>query len=301
MDRGSNRCWQKFKKTGIQTLGIAPVFLAISMFDPVSAKPQRIVSINLCTDQLLMLLAERGRIASVSYLAANRNASAMATEAIGLWKNHGLAEEILMMKPDLVLAGAFTSRPTVFLLKRLGFNIVKLPVVSNIEDIRRNIRTVADAVGETRRGRQLIDTFDRRLLAASASTTQPKPVAAIYRRNSFTSGDNTLTGAILEAAGLTNLAAQLGISGTGHLPLEVLISQQPDIIVMSRERNRKRSVATTTLRHPAFKKSAANRLTVRIADYIWACGTPFVVEAIEYLSLIRQKWQARAAFTEQIR
>ncbi|MEO1895141.1 MAG: hypothetical protein ABGX32_02600, partial [Methylococcales bacterium] len=77
------------------------------------ANPQRIVSINLCTDQLLMLLAKRENIESVSYFAANPDASAMFEEAAGIRKNQGQAEEILQMKPDLILAGTFTARPAV--------------------------------------------------------------------------------------------------------------------------------------------------------------------------------------------
>lgn len=268
------------------------IILAFFMTDPVSAKPRRIVSINLCTDQLAMLLADRNRIASVSYLATKRDASVMYKEASGFPQNHGLAEEILLKKPDLVLAGAFTSRPTVFLLKELGFKLVEIPVASSIEDIRFNIRTVADAIGETRRGNQLIDAFDQRLAAASVSFTQPRPIAAYYRENGFTSGAHSLGGAILEAAGFINLAAQLGISGTGHLALEVLISHRPDFIVRHQPRHPDHSVAIGTFQHPAFRTFAADRSVVRIADPLWACGTPFVIEAIEHLAASRQQWQS---------
>jgi len=256
---------------------------------------------NLCTDQLLMLLADPDKIASVSYLAAKREASMMHKQAIGLHQNHGWAEEILLLNPDLVLAGSFTSRPTVFLLKRLGFNLVEIPVAANIEDIRRNLRTVAEAIDETQRGEYLIDAFDRRLTVVTASITQPRPVATYYRQNGLTSGSHTLSGAIMEASGLVNLAAQQGISGSGHFALESLISLQPDIIVMRRKHNRKYSVARGTFQHPAFRTFAGNRLVVRIPDQLWACGTPFVIEAIEHLAYTRQQWRSHRALEENRR
>ena len=43
--------------------------------------PQRIVSLNLCTDQLLMMLVEPERIAAVSYHAVNPDTSNLAREA----------------------------------------------------------------------------------------------------------------------------------------------------------------------------------------------------------------------------
>ncbi len=286
--------------TRFRSLAIVAVFLAALIVGTVSAKPQHVVSINLCTDQLLMLLANRERIESVSYLAAKQGVSPMYKEAAGLHQNHGLAEEILLMKPDLVLAGTYTSRPTVNLLKRLGFNLLELPIALSIEDVRRNIRRVADAVGEPRRGEKLIDTFDQRL-AAAVSTNRAKPVAVYYRQDGLTSGEHTLSDAILTAAGLTNLAAQLGIFGIGYVPLELLITHQPDIIVMHHQANRKRSVAFGTFQHSAFRSIAANRLIVSIPDELRACGTPFVVEAIDRLAATRRQWQLGKTPAAQIR
>ncbi|MCF6204495.1 MAG: ABC transporter substrate-binding protein, partial [Methylococcaceae bacterium] len=226
------------------------------------AKPQRIVSINLCTDQLLMLLAERKHIASVSYLAAKESSSAMFKEAIGLKQNYGLAENILLMKPDLILAGTFTSRPAVFILKRLGFNIVELPIATSFDDIRRNIMTVARAVGEEERGEQLISSFNQRLSKVLALQPKKIPVAVFYRENGYTTGGNTLANTLLEAGGFTNLANQLGISGSGHLSLETLIMEAPDIIISGKRQSKKGSVAMAAFQHPAFKQFKAQKQIV---------------------------------------
>jgi iron complex transport system substrate-binding protein len=275
---------------------MAALFILLSHF--VQAKPQKIVSINLCTDQLLMLLAERENIASVSYLAAKPNASAMFKEAAGILVNHGQAEEILLMKPDLILAGTFTSRPAVFLLKRLGFNIVELPVASDFDDIRRNIMTVAHAVGEIQKGEQLIASFNNRLLTALATHSHKRPVAVFYRENGYTTGGNALANTILEAGGFINLAVRLGISGSGHLSLETLISQDPDIIISGRRRSQKGSAATAAFQHPAFKQFKAQKQMIVISDPFWICGTPFVLDAVEHLVAVRQHGSSHELSTE---
>lgn len=82
--------------------------------------PQRVLSMNLCTDQLAMLLAAPGQLISVSYLAQDPRASVMAEEAMTYDVNHGLAEEIFLLQPDLVLAGSFTTPATTALLRRLA-------------------------------------------------------------------------------------------------------------------------------------------------------------------------------------
>ena len=253
------------------------------------SKPQRIVSINLCTDQLLILLADRKNITSLSYLAANKNSSAMYKEAIGIKQNYGKAEDILLMKPDLILAGSYTSRPAVFLLKRLGFNIVELPVATSLDDIRRNIMTVASAIGEVEKGKQLIASFNQRLSKALTARPKHPPVAVFYRENGYTTGGNTLANTILEIGGFSNLATQLGISGNGHLSLETLIIEDPDIIISGKQRSKKGSVAMAVFQHPAFKQFKAHKQLVHISDPLWVCGTPFILDAVEHLRAVHQQ------------
>ena len=79
-------------------------------------RPARVVSINLCTDQLAMLIADKDQLLSVSAIARDPQSSAMVKEAEGFPVNHGQAEEIFLQKPDLVLAGVYTTRATVGLL-----------------------------------------------------------------------------------------------------------------------------------------------------------------------------------------
>ncbi|MCB1809381.1 MAG: ABC transporter substrate-binding protein, partial [Candidatus Competibacteraceae bacterium] len=95
------------------------VFLLAVMLCPqlvVAALPQRIVSLNLCTDQWLLLLAERNRIASLTWLSADPEESPLAAEAQGIVLNYGQAEDIIPLQPDLILAGTYTARFTVDLL-----------------------------------------------------------------------------------------------------------------------------------------------------------------------------------------
>ncbi len=263
--------------------------LSLLLSFPVLAKPQRIVSINLCTDQLLMLIAERKHIASVSYLAAKKNSSAMYLEAKGIKANHGRAEDILLMKPDLILAGTYTSRPAVFLLNRLGFNIIELPVARNLDDIRQNIKTIANAVGEVEKGEQLLAAFNQRLAQVLAARPKQRPIAVFYRENGYTTGSNTLANTLLETAGFINLATQLGISGSGYLSLETLIAEDPRIIISGKQRSQNGSIARAAFQHPAFKKFITQKQIINISDPLWICGTPFVLDAIENLITMYQQ------------
>ena len=254
------------------------------------AKPERIVSMNLCTDQLVMMLADRERIASVSYLAANPTSSALAVEADGITLNHGLAEEILPMEPDLVLAGTFTTRPTVFLLRKFGYPIVELPAASSLDDIRSNIRAVAEAIGEPARGEAMIADFDRTLQESPSAESALPPLAVLYWTNGFTSGENTLANAAVEAAGFRTLGRAMGLNGTAQLPLETLLKADPDVLIIGRKRDDP-ALANEVFRHPALDRAFAGRPMISVPDHLWICGTPFVAEAVARLSALRVSLQ----------
>jgi iron complex transport system substrate-binding protein len=57
---------------------VAAVLLALAILLPAAAQAQasRVISLNLCTDQLLLALADRSTIVSVTYLARDCTISA---------------------------------------------------------------------------------------------------------------------------------------------------------------------------------------------------------------------------------
>lgn len=273
--------------------------LALVPATQAEAKPRRIVSINLCADQLLLLLADRETIVSLSYFATDPDISYMAEAARGIPVNHGRAEEILLLKPDLVLTGPYTTRTSAALLRRLGVRVHVVPVPDSLDGVRRITRDVAAALGEAERGARLIAEMDRRLKAIPRSPG-PRPVAATWRANSISVGRDTLVHDVLVAAGLDNLAAGLGMSGYVHLPLESLLLAEPDVVVFGSIDAKHPSLGQEVLRHPALKPAARRWRTVTVPARLWVCGTPFVAEAIERLAASRERAsQARVGEVER--
>ena len=115
-------------------------------------RPARIVSINMWTDELLLRLVDRDRIASVTWLSQDGRNANMADVAATIPANHGLAEEVVSYHPDLVLAGVYTTRTTVQLLKGTGLKVVEFGVPKTIDGVRQQIRDVAKVIDEGARG-----------------------------------------------------------------------------------------------------------------------------------------------------
>jgi iron complex transport system substrate-binding protein len=248
--------------------------------------PGRVVSMNLCTDQLAMLVAAPGQLHSVSNLALDPRSSAMAEEARGYAINRGLAEEIYLMQPDLVIAGSFTTRATVDMLRRLDIPVTVFEQAHDLGEVRERIRQMGEVLGQEDRAGAIIADYDARL-AALQREVAARPDAALYHANGYTSGDRTLAGQILIAAGFANAAAKAGYSSGGVLPLEVLAMLAPDALITSRPRPGG-SRAEEILDHPVVRALRRERSRGSFTDRDWICGTPYVLRAIEDLGALRR-------------
>ncbi|MEO3389435.1 ABC transporter substrate-binding protein [Mesorhizobium sp. CAU 1741] len=267
------------------------VTMPLAAADPA---PRRVVSMNVCTDQLAMLVAGEGQLHSVSFLAADPGMSVLASQADAYTPNHGRAEEVFLMQPDLVLAGMYTAQPAVTMLRRLGFRVEQFAPESSFEGIRENIVRMGRLLGRERRAADLVAELDAGLAALKEREGPPLTVA-VYSSNSYTSGPGSLSHAVIEAAGLTNIADRLGIKGVQRLPLEELVLQQPDLVVMGEQDYGLPALAQQNFNHPAFSAVATPDRMVRIPDRYWICGAPFTLEAVRMLSEAARKWTQHEA------
>ncbi|KAB2685220.1 MULTISPECIES: ABC transporter substrate-binding protein [Brucella/Ochrobactrum group] len=257
--------------------------LALFVRNPVDAmeSPQRVVSINVCTDQLALVLARDGQLRSVSHLSQDPELSVMAAKARKMPVNHAQAEEVFLMKPDLVLTGTFSSRATVGLLRRLGVRVEEFAPARSFDDIEDHMRRMGELLGRQAEASREIDKM-KAALAAIQPPTRRKTVA-LYYANSYTSGRGTLVDEAVRLAGLDNLADKAGVSGSAPLSLEKLVLEKPDILVRS-SRDRAPALAFENFEHPALRALEKQARAVTIADNLTVCGGPFSVEAVAELA-----------------
>ncbi|MDM7255564.1 MAG: ABC transporter substrate-binding protein [Paracoccus sp. (in: a-proteobacteria)] len=244
---------------------------------PQSQPPARVVSINLCTDQLALMLAAPGQLISVSYLAHDPKASVMAGTARAIPVNHGLAEDILRLAPDLVLAGRFSATATVQMLERTGQPVAMFDPETSMDDIRANILRMGALLGREDHAAAILADFDADLAALEA-LPRLHARAAVYGPNGYSPGHATLAGSIVAAAGLENLATELGLPHGGMVSLEHLVQAQPDLVILSAP-ERGASRAEEVLTHPALARIRQASRTALVTDADWTCGTPKVLRA----------------------
>lgn len=243
--------------------------------------PQRIVSMNLCTDQLLLLLVDRTRIASLSYFAADPAYSALADQAQGIPANRGQAEDVLAFMPDLVLTSQFSATLAANLLERLGQRVERLGFAATAEEVYAQIRAVAAYTGSNAAAEALIADMTaaiRREQQALAPQLAGKR-AVFFASNGVSYGANSLQHDFITSLGLRNVAADAGLVGPAQLPLEVLLAAEPDFLFTDRRSALDAQLAHPLLQHPALAALGARTRIVQLPDALFQCAGPQLAEA----------------------
>jgi len=269
--------------TGFATLVMALV--GAMTIDPARAiaKPTRIVSLNLCTDELVLRLAARENIVSVTWLSRDPPNANMAEAARAVGVNHGLVEEVLAARPDLVIAGAYTTRATVALLKRVGMPVREFGVPRNLAEMRSQIAEMAAVLGEEERGAALLARIDAQLSAFAEKRPANLRPAIVLRPNGFTVGRGSLVDEILTLAGLDNVAGRLGIESYGQIALETVAISGAELLILNDTPDGPPSLAHEVLHHPLIEKLGERLKLVALPSRLWTCAGPSVLDAIEEL------------------
>ena len=287
--RAAQPLWAFVPSSDRPVLALALAVLVASAIPVWADAPARVVSMNLCTDQLAMMLAAPGQLVSVSHLASEVQSSSMVEEARAYPMNRGQVEQVFLMRPDLVLAGTYTQVATVDLLRRLGVDVVQVPPATSLTEAVEQLRLVGRALGQEAKADAMADAFASEIAAARFDGS-PR-TAAFYYPNGYTTGSGTLANEVLELTGFTNIGATSGVTGGGILPLERLVMAGPELIVTS-ERYPGASRSEDILVHPALRAVQARAGVELTSDADWVCGTPHLMRAIGKMQAARAALEA---------
>jgi len=232
----------------------------------------KIASLNLCTDEYLLLLAKPDEIASVSRLAQDPAESPLWQSASAYSGNRGAIEQVIATRPTVVLTMGGGGRSTGLLARRMGMRTIDLPYPTSIADVAGNMRRVAAALGDGRRAEPW--------LARITALQWGKPVRqrdAIWVSGGGTSLSPGSPGAQwLALAGLRQRQLPGGRAG-----LETLLVAPPAVLVRSDYRRGQMSQGVRWFDHPIVKRLAPR--TVTTDGRAWTCAGPLMLDEIERL------------------
>ena len=197
-------------------------------------KPQRIVSLTLATDEILLSLVATERVRAVTYLAGDSiwtNVSEIARQVEHTVQSD--PEQIIALEPDLVLAATYNNPDHIKLLRDAGIPVVVVSLFDSVDQVADNIRYVARLTGDEVRAEELIAAMEERLAAieAMAAKAETKPRVLFYTAFGSSAGKGSTFSDIVQRAGGINLGDEALDGPFGEISLEKIVELNPDVIV----------------------------------------------------------------------
>lgn len=262
---------------------VAVAALVISAVPSLAAGP-RVVSMNVCSDQLLLTLADPDQILGLSRFARDAWQSWAADRARGYPMLSGGAEDVLVLKPDIVVVSLFDKRSTRELLKAKGLHLAEFTVPRTLDEVKEQIRDMGEVVQHPDRARAEIARLDAAIARArQAATDRHYRVLPVSRRG-FVSGRDSLVGSLLSETGLLNPAGDLGAASGGLTSLEAIVNLKPDFILVSEAGDRAEDDGRAFLLHPALTRFYPPEKRIVIPERLTVCGGPMLAEALDVLT-----------------
>ncbi|WEK45870.1 MAG: ABC transporter substrate-binding protein [Candidatus Andeanibacterium colombiense] len=241
-------------------------------------KPQRIMSANMCSDILLLMLVPKERIVSITRLAHAPVAALLPGADRGVAINHGTAEEVVRDRPDLILASPWSTATMRKLAAKVGAPVVEIDSANSFADIRRIVRQTGRLVGEPERAEVLIADMDRKLARLEA-TKPTRPIdVAVWNGSGSVPGEGTLTDEIIRSAGARNIAAKFPDTRYSSYSIEELLVARPDALMRGVDRYDAPSLRDSAGEHPLIRSAYRNR-RVTYPDSLYTCGLPQSADA----------------------
>ncbi len=249
----------------------------------VAAGLPRIASMNVCTDQLLITLADPQQILGLSRYSRDAWQSFAADAARRFPTLSGGAEDVLVLKPDVVVASLFDKRSTRELLKASGLQLAEFAVPRNLDEVIAQIRQMGEIVGHADRAEAEIARLDAALGRARRAVTDKRYRVLPLSRRGFVSGSDSLVSSLLTETGLFNAAGDLGVRAGGFASLEAIVNARPDFLLVSEAGDRADDDGRAFLLHPALERFYPPSKRIVIPDRLTVCGGVMLADALDVL------------------
>ena len=227
----------------------------------------KVLSLDLCTDWILAKHAHPSQVLALSPLTRQYPVDWIDQN----WPTHnGSLEQILELKPDLVITGEYNA---IMLRKRLQELGVRVEILS----LPKNLSEISD--------------YEQRLLSLIGSPKDktskppqlnpysfPKQTLLLLGANGIGTGRNTLEDDLLQYAGWENY-----LSDTGYinLDLEQIATNPPDAILWSAPPSA--ALSNLFAKHPVLKKAIPSKQWLDSDAWSWQCPGPWTWDLIDLL------------------
>lgn len=255
--------------------------LALVCASPAAAEPRRVVSLDYCADQFVLAFADRAQIAGLSR-GALREDSYYRARAVGLPRARATLEEVLALRPDLIVRNWGGPWDAEAVYARFGVPVLHVGDTPDFPAARAGLLDAAQRLGHTERGEAMARDLDARLARLRADAPRIPPPVMYLSAGGAVAGRGVLMDAVISAAGARNVWAR---ESWTVLPLEQMIATPPALIALGFfGSGRERVNAWSPSRHPVLRRALAQARTVRLPPATISCEAWYAIDAAEAIA-----------------
>lgn len=254
-------------------------------------RPERIVSLSVSTDEILIGLVPTQRIAALTYRADDGGISNITEQAKAVSARvRANAENIIALRPDLVIIPAWQPVELILLLRGAGIPVYVYKAAATIDEVKQSITSIAQAVGEEQAGQQIVNDMDNELAQIAERVRQvpldERKVVINYTLMGVVDGIGSTFDDICRYAGVVNGAASAGLKMSELLTKEEIVAVNPDVILLPTwdygSKTDIKAFGLSIQTDPALQSVTAirRRNLISVPDSHLACSSQYIVQGV---------------------
>jgi iron complex transport system substrate-binding protein len=240
-----------------------------------------IVSLNPCLDAILVEVADPSQVLALSHYSRDPGGSSIPQDVAAQYGvTGGTAEEVIALRPDLVLASIYLPQPTKTALERAGLTVATFGSPVTVAESIAQVREVAALAGKANAGEALAAR-----MRASPADPRPAVSALLWQPGEIVAGEATLIAQLLREEGFASHAAARGLGQADAVTLERLLADPPQVLLVAGD--------APGQRHPLLAGALKSTQIAAFDPSLLYCGGPTIPKARARLREIRAAAEAR--------
>lgn len=259
-------------------------------------KPQRIISMSISTDEILIDLVAPKRIAALSYLVDDPGISNVVerVQSIGGRIDGRSSEAVMALRPDLILVPDFVKPEMIQTLRDMDLQVYVYKTPKSMEDVRQCIRFLAAAVGEKERGDMMVEAMDEHLQKVQAkigkiAEDRQKRIVFIRTNGAYYSPESSFND-VCRFAQVRNALAELHYDKAGFVNQEAVVNLDPDAFILAGwnydGKHDPKQMEDEVLQNPGYQTTTAvkNKKVYTLPGRHMLSVSQYMVNAVEDLA-----------------
>lgn len=245
-----------------------------------------IVSMTLTGDELLISLGLRDEMVGVcGDVVDDIRYSNIVGKTKGIPRVEGNLENIVYLKPDIVIAGSWISKDKVNQLEKLGIKVLKYRSVKNFDELKSLLAYFGKELNVEKVSEKKIEKLDfeiEKVKLKSKKIEKPKRVL-FYSDFSMAFGKNTIFDEISKIGNFRNIASEAGLNGMANISEEKIVEYNPEVLLLLTHSEKNEKIVDKFLKNRAFKNIDAikNKRVYSVESKVIMNSSPYMIDSIE--------------------